>query len=143
MKLMPNLHVNRKSLIVHREHKQKIPDERYTMNHKHGFTLIELLIVITIIGILASLTLASYSGAQAKSRDGVRKSDLSQMKRALELAKSDCSGAAYYPYIGAGGVPDYNTLADYLSNSNLKYISSAIKDPKNSVPQQYAYYTES
>ena len=110
---------------------------------RQGFTLIELLIVITIISILASLTLASYSGAQAKSRDGVRKSDLAQMKRAMELAKSDCTGAAYYPYMGTGGVPDYNTLADYLSNSNLKYISSAIKDPKNSAPQQYAYYTES
>src|SRR3989338_3663907 len=89
---------------------------------KSAFTLIELLIVITIIGILASLTLASFGNAQAKGRDGVRKSDLAQMKRALELAKSDCSGAAYYPYIGAGGVINYNTLADYLSNSTyLKY----------------------
>lgn len=62
-----------------------------------AFTLIELLIVISIIGILASLTLASFGGAQAKARDGVRKQDLAQIKRALEIAKSDCDGNASYP----------------------------------------------
>ena len=146
MKLMPNLHVNRKSLIVHREHKQKIPDERYTMNHKHGFTLIELLIVITIIGILASLPLASYSGTQQKARDGVRKSDLAQIKRALELAKSDCSGNAFYPGTTtpgttiAGAVNDYNNfLKPYLPAAALKYISSVPVDPQNSGSQQYGY----
>jgi prepilin-type N-terminal cleavage/methylation domain-containing protein len=107
---------------------------------KQGFTLIELLIVITIIGVLASLTLASYGGAQAKARDGVRKSDLSQMKRALELAKSDCQGAAYYPFLGgANGVAAYTALGTYLSDTDLKYISSAPTDPKNTAPWQYAY----
>lgn len=111
---------------------------------KRGFTLIELLVVITIIGILAALTLASYGNAQAKARDGIRKSDLAQVKRALELVKSDCKGAAYYPYIGSGGVADYNSLAAYLSHSfwgDQKYISSQIKDPKDTSPQQYAYTT--
>jgi len=121
---------------------------------KQGFTLIELLIVITIIGILASLTLASYGGAQQKARDGIRKSDLAQMKRALELAKADCYGNAYYPYIGASDTlsnaeNNYMTadgtagVAVYLSNTTLKYISSAIKDPKNDATAhlRYSYYT--
>lgn len=107
-----------------------------------GFTLIELLIVISIIGILATLTLASYNSAQEKGRDGVRKSDLAQMKRALELAKSDCQGSAYYPNLGgASNVASYTALGSYLSDPDLKYISSTPTDPKNTAPQQYAYAT--
>lgn len=101
-----------------------------------GFTLIELLIVITIIGILASLTLASYGNAQAKARDGVRKSDLAQIKRALELAKADCYGAAWYPYFA-----NYTALATYLSDTDLNYLSSVIQDPQNTPPQVYSYLT--
>lgn len=112
---------------------------------KKGFTLIELLIVISIIGILATLTLASYNSAQEKGRDGVRKSDLAQMKRALELAKADCQGSAYYPnlvgFSGASDVAAYTALGSYLSDPDLKYISSTPTDPKNAAPQQYAYTT--
>lgn len=107
---------------------------------KPGFTLIELLIVITIIGILASFTLASYGGAQAKARDGVRKGDLAQIKRALELAKSDCRGNAYYPNEGWGsGNAAYTALGTYLADPDLKYISSSPQDPKNSAPNVYGY----
>ena len=114
-----------------------------SLKKKPAFTLIELLIVITIIGILASLTLASFGGAQAKARDGVRKSDLAQIKRALELAKADCQGSAYYPYLGGGAdyVAAYTALGTYLSDPDLKYISSIPTDPKNVSPNQYAYIT--
>ncbi len=103
---------------------------------KKGFTLIELLIVITIIGILATIVLASFGGVQEKTRDGRRKADLAQMKRAMELAKSDCKGAAYYPYPNGGGTP-YDNLADYLRNG--KYISAKLKDPIDISPNKYAY----
>lgn len=120
---------------------------RYTLNLmpnyslKKGFTLIELLIVITIIGILASLTLASYGNAQAKARDGVRKSDLAQIKRALELAKSDCSGSAFYPVPGTVGTPaaDYTTLGNYLTATALKYINAMPQDPKAGSSYSYVY----
>ena len=62
-----------------------------------GFTLIELLIVITIIGILATFIVASFTSAQAKARDGRRKSDMDAIKKALELSKGDSNGGAYYP----------------------------------------------
>ncbi len=106
---------------------------------KRAFTLIELLVVMTIIGILAGLLLASYGGVQQKARDTTRKSDLAQMKRALELAKGDCQGSAFYPYLGgANRTAAYTNLANYLVNSNLKYISSAPKDPQDPT-QQYGY----
>lgn len=93
---------------------------------KRGFTLIELLIVISIIGILATLTLASYGGAQQKSRDGVRKSDLAQVKRGLELAKSDCRGSAFYPYVA-----NYSSLKTYLGPSGNNYMNPVPDDPKS------------
>ena len=34
-----------------------------------AFTLVELLVVVAIIGILATVVVISYSGAQAKARD--------------------------------------------------------------------------
>src|SRR3990167_4751352 len=64
---------------------------------KRGFTLIELLVVIAIIGILATFVIASFSSAQGRGRDSRRKADLDAVKKALELAKADCTGGAYYP----------------------------------------------
>jgi len=49
-----------------------------------GFTIIELLIVIAIIGILATLVLTNFRGAQAKSRDVTRKSDINSLYQKLE-----------------------------------------------------------
>lgn len=115
--------------------------------NKKGFTLIELLIVISIIGILASLTLASFSGAQSKAKDGVRKSDLAQIKRALELAKADCQGSSYYPVVaGADAYTRFNALQTHLDTSFLNYMSVVPDDPKNGVDggitYMYGYNTD-
>lgn len=39
------------------------------MNLMKGFTLIELLVVVAIVGILASVVLASLNSSRAKGRD--------------------------------------------------------------------------
>jgi general secretion pathway protein G len=52
---------------------------------KKGFTLIELLVVISVIGILVSLALVSFSSSQKQARDVGRKSDLKQYQTALEV----------------------------------------------------------
>ena len=54
-----------------------------------GFTLVELLVVITILGILASIGLATFTSAQARGRDAQRKSDLKQIANSLELYYQD------------------------------------------------------
>lgn len=62
---------------------------------KKGFTLIELLIVIGIISILLGLVSVSLNGSQARARDVVRKSDLHQIQKALELYQQDSPTASF------------------------------------------------
>ncbi|MBU2591903.1 prepilin-type N-terminal cleavage/methylation domain-containing protein [Patescibacteria group bacterium] len=53
-------------------------------NKKAGFTLFELLVVISIIGILISLAMVSYTGAQVKARDSRAKADIKAVSNAFE-----------------------------------------------------------
>ena len=49
-----------------------------------GFTLVELLIVMTVIGILASIAIPSYKTSLIRSRETVLLEDLYQMRRAID-----------------------------------------------------------
>jgi general secretion pathway protein G len=67
-----------------------------------GFTLIELLIVMSIIGILAAISIFGISGARESARDGRRKSDLEAVRSAIEIYKADCD--QYPPSVTGGSV---------------------------------------
>jgi len=62
---------------------------RRRKSSEHGFTLIELLIVMTIIGILASIVVPNYQRNLIKAREAVLMEDLYQMRRAIDAYFAD------------------------------------------------------
>lgn len=83
-------------------------------NLQAGFTIIELLIVIAIIGILATLVLTNFQGAQAKGRDTVRKNDINSIYQKLE---------EYYNE--NGGYPDGNLSTTVLAGIDAEALKDA------------------
>lgn len=73
-------------------------------NTRHGFTLLELLVTTTIIAVLTMIGVVSYSSVNKRSRDVKRKSDLEQIRSALEMYRSD---QAEYPLTLGVLVTDY------------------------------------
>lgn len=67
---------------------------KYSKSQK-GFTLIELLIVIAIIGILAAVILIALAGARQRARDAARKSDVNNIRTAVEVFATDDPDGSY------------------------------------------------
>lgn len=102
---------------------------------KKAFTLIEMLVVISLIGILAALALASFSSAQKQARDTARKSDLKQYQGALEVYANLANGL--YPGRTAS-VPAYSTLCADL-NVRLEPDITCMEDSKYSSDSTFTY----
>ena len=83
------------------------------IQNRRGFTLIELLIVMSIIGILAAITVPSYKRHTIKARETVLMEDLYQMRQAIDAHFAD---KAKYP----------DSLEDLVTQ---KYLRSIPRDP--------------
>ncbi len=103
-----------------------------------GFTLVELLVVISIIGILATMVLTSLNTARIKARDVRRVSDLRQISLALAMYY-DSNNA--YP---SGNDIDWNDESGMdFDLENSGYIASIPVDPVDSGNLIYKYFTDS
>jgi general secretion pathway protein G len=82
-----------------------------------GFTLIEMLTVVAIIGILASITGVSLSGARKQARDSERVTEVGQISLAVELYYNACRQYPATLITTAGtGCPTGITLGSFLQS---------------------------
>ncbi|MCX6729913.1 MAG: type II secretion system protein [Candidatus Portnoybacteria bacterium] len=105
--------------------------------NKKGFTLIEILVVVSIIGILATIVIVSVGSARAKARDSKRISDLNQVQNAIWLYY-DNNGAM--PINRNPGFGYCDTQANFLQELvDNDYVAVTPKDP-SSPSRSYCYY---
>jgi prepilin-type N-terminal cleavage/methylation domain-containing protein len=101
---------------------------------KKAFTLVELMIVIAIIGVLSTISVALYSNSVKKGRDAKRRTDLVIIKSALENYFQDTGS---YPSTGGtwrGTCATYGSYATtgtnaYIPNLTPKYLAVLPSDP--------------
>ena len=79
-----------------------------------SFTLIEILVVATIIALLTSGGAVVYTQLNRASRDAKRKTDLEQIRAALEMYRSNNN--QYYSVSFNNNCQNVNWLGSYLSS---------------------------
>ncbi len=123
-----------------------------------GFTLIELLVVISIIGILAGVTLVSMQQAKIQAKDTARKRDIVQLEKALvqywertgkfpteagfdsSIGSDNCHCPATGGPVGCTGTDWCPTSAIYQGIvTNQKLMASLPVDPANNTTYYYFY----
>ena len=100
-----------------------------------GFTIVELLVVIVVIGILAAITIVSYTGISQRARDATLKSDLTNASTQVQLdyvtngvyPLTFPSAVKYSPGVGmslssTGNVNSYCINGQMTSGSQIKYM---------------------
>jgi len=107
---------------------------------RFGFTLIELLVSVTMIAVLTVIGVVSYSSVNKRSRDVKRRSDLEQIRSALEMYRSDYG---YYPSVGAPDWTSADSLDTHVSFPQLGLVSvymPAIPEDPQRESRSYTYY---
>lgn len=130
------------------------------MKKNKGFTLIELLIVIAIIGILAAVVLIAINPVEMmrRGRDSQRLSDMTQLRKAVDLFVADnqllldstAGGPGVASSAGAGnravdgtGWVNLNvstTLATLPVDPTHAQATSWAADPVNGLTRNFHYY---
>jgi len=100
-----------------------------------GFTLVELLVVITIIGVLSTMTVVYLESARMSARDARRLADIKQIQLALKM---------YYNDLGA--YPATVTPGGSIANGGTNYLLRVPTNPKpyidNDCPDQDYQYKQ-
>ncbi|WKZ25732.1 MAG: prepilin-type N-terminal cleavage/methylation domain-containing protein [bacterium] len=106
---------------------------------KKGFTLVELLVVVSLIGVLATLVIANMNSARERARDTQRKSDFRNIQTALRLYYNDNGG---YPTSSTDNIVgcDGNCVwGESWVNDDVTYMNILPDDPLSNQIYKYTY----
>ena len=108
-----------------------------TLNKQRGFTIIELVVVISIIGILITISIIAFNASRSKARDAIRLTDIQQLSIALEYYYDN--NKRTYPECGY--VCDFNTnwQSGCLGEALKPYITTLPRDPLKKSSGGYCY----
>lgn len=135
-----------------------------------GFSLIELLVVISLVGILSTISVVSYNSTRIKERDSQRLADIKKISIGLEryrdvhgiypqcqgcdkLKTGDwytCLGEALKPFIGeipfdpGSSGQGYCYYISYRSSGNQIYIQYSLEglNPTITNASDYFFYSD-
>jgi prepilin-type N-terminal cleavage/methylation domain-containing protein len=96
----------------------------FTTNSKHrGFTIVEILIVITVIGVLAGVTIFSVGGWRTRTAQNEVSSDLNGVVTAMENARNFSTG--YPNIIPTTFTASTNVTVTLKSSSSTSFCAEA------------------
>jgi len=96
-----------------------------------GFTIVELLVVIVVIGILAAITIVSYTGISQKAVVASLQSDLTNASQQLKLYQVQDPSGNYPVAIDCNTTPAANTIClKHSPNNSYAYTPNNTSNPK-------------
>ena len=114
-----------------------VVDDVYMKRKIFGFTLIELLVAVSIIGVIVTIGIASFATLNRQSHDAKRKSDIEQIRSALEMYRADNK---FYPDGGCASTTCLAIDIQELDGALGDYMPALPKDPIKT--QTYYYRAE-
>lgn len=115
------------------------------MKNRSGFSIVELIIVVVVIAILVTISTITYTGLTAKADFSKAKSDMSSMKKGIDLYKTR-NGS--YPNTGGNCTTFANWYLQsakgdaFLPNVKPVYMAQLPEDKINSGQNTYAYCSD-
>jgi len=105
-----------------------------------GFTIVELLVVIVVIGILAAITIVSYTGITTRSKQSQAQSNANSVMQVVSAYTADSStnGGGDGAYTGTlSNITSYTTTK---LPSNITFALQTAGTPSNSDGPNNIYY---
>jgi prepilin-type N-terminal cleavage/methylation domain-containing protein len=91
--------------------------KQFQLTAQAGFTIIELLVVIVIIGILAAITIVSYTGITSRANTGAAQTTAQTVVQKAEIYNAE---TGHYPYASSDLTTD-STASYYVSPTGVSF----------------------